>query len=619
MEWSFPNFYLLVVPGAFCKPVSLLCRPDVSVEVQWSCLSIHLLIKMFEHQHNALDNCAAACVCSTWCIAVNSSHISSLHLHAICPSFNRHWRSFFSSRLSIGHLKLTSDLELMFPEDLQLVYDQITEDIQANGCCLESIPLKTEVLDADVDFGAVLHLYTDPHPDLKHLVVHSVCSLSQTAVPNLMQLTQLTKLEIREDKEEMGVLNLCRGLRNIPASLRHLVTHGHTGGPALGVHCMKPLMPPLKLLTHLEISDCRLTFANSSITCLHGLSSLKLSGDTIRADWFNLTALTNLTALDLSHTTCCALDSPTHWEMGGPLQEITDPLLTFTAWSKLSVLNVISCSLYDDQTILNVPLVQEVLLSWLPVSTTGTQICCHLETYDLDAFLELSVDVYAADHLVNLNLMLDDDVCSAYQLNSGLCQLLHSCQLLQVLCISVELEDAVSILVDAEHGSSLTDLRLEKMSFNVLDLRQTSSLTSIQLINLTPCRQGRQNPELFLPGDLLSLHVVGGVIFYPGDVPPLELCNCLTSLVIGIDSVVLRVPGKLSLPSSLRHLEVHALEGDEAGWTEFFDWRCLDGCSHLESMLVPNKAFLSEHAGAVQLHAWLKSARHLHVLACAAQ
>ena len=167
------NFYLLVMPGAFCQPVSSLCRPDVPVEVQWSCLSTHLLINIFELQHNALDNCAAACVCSTWRTAVNSSHISSLHLHAVWPSFNRHWRSFFSSRVSIGHLKLTSDLE--FLEDLQQGQDQVWEDIKANGCCLESIPIKTEVLDIGGDFGHGLHLYTDQHPDLKHLVVRSVC------------------------------------------------------------------------------------------------------------------------------------------------------------------------------------------------------------------------------------------------------------------------------------------------------------------------------------------------------------------------------------------------------------------------------------------------------------
>ena len=201
------------------------------------------------------------------------------------------------------------------------------------------------------------------------------------------------------------------------------------------------------------------------------------------------------------------------------------------------------------------------------------------------------------------------------QLNSGLFELLHSCRSLQTL--SVSLEGAVNIVVDAEHGSSLTDLRLERMSFSVLDLRQTSNLTSIQLLNLTPCRQGMQKPELSLPSVLLSLHVIGGEMFYPGDMPQLDLCNCLTSLVIGYDSVSLQVPRKPSLPTSLRHLEICASRGHEANWTEHFDWRCLDGCGHLESMVVPNKAFVSELPVAVQLHAWLKSASHMHVLACA--
>ena len=158
LERSLPSFNLLVLPGWFCQPVSLVCRPHVPDEVEWSCLSTQLLISIFELQHNALDNCAAACVCSNWHTAVNSSHISSLHLHANCSSFNRQWCSFFSSRLSFGHLKLTSDL--MFLEDPQQVYNQVWEDIQANGGCLGSIPLKTEVLDTDGDFGHALHLYT---------------------------------------------------------------------------------------------------------------------------------------------------------------------------------------------------------------------------------------------------------------------------------------------------------------------------------------------------------------------------------------------------------------------------------------------------------------------------
>ena len=271
--------------------------------------------------------------------------------------------------------------------------EQVLEDIQANGCCFESLPLQTQVLDTDGDFGHVLHLYTDQHPNLKHLVVQSDCPPSRAGLPKLKQLTQLTKLEIREDKEEAGILSLCRGLRSIPISLRHLVIHGHDtpyfGSPKRSVHRMKQLMPHLKLLTHLEISDCCLTFVKSSITCLHGLSNLKLSGDSIRADWSDLSALTNLTALDLSHSTCHDIDSAMDW-VTGEEEEITDPLLTFSAWSNLRVLNVISCSLYDDLTTLNVPLVQEVLVSWVPVSTTSTNICCHTECYRLDAFLDLS-------------------------------------------------------------------------------------------------------------------------------------------------------------------------------------------------------------------------------------
>ncbi|KAL0045061.1 hypothetical protein WJX82_006827 [Trebouxia sp. C0006] len=48
----------------------------------WSSLAEQLLVHVFEQQHNALDNCAAACTCATWRRVVNSSHISLLHLHA---------------------------------------------------------------------------------------------------------------------------------------------------------------------------------------------------------------------------------------------------------------------------------------------------------------------------------------------------------------------------------------------------------------------------------------------------------------------------------------------------------------------------------------------------------
>lgn len=64
------------------------------------------MTKIFETQHTALDNCAAACVCTTWRSAVHNSHISVLHMHADGIQ-NRHWEIFSRSRSSIGLLHLS--------------------------------------------------------------------------------------------------------------------------------------------------------------------------------------------------------------------------------------------------------------------------------------------------------------------------------------------------------------------------------------------------------------------------------------------------------------------------------------------------------------------------------
>ena len=66
----------------------------------------------FELQNNALDNCAAACVCKSWQTAVNSSFVSVLHLHIHDgPSLHSclaHWCAYLAARTSIGELKLTA-------------------------------------------------------------------------------------------------------------------------------------------------------------------------------------------------------------------------------------------------------------------------------------------------------------------------------------------------------------------------------------------------------------------------------------------------------------------------------------------------------------------------------
>ena len=78
----------------------------------WAALPSQLLADAFELQSNALDNCAAACVCRSWQSVVKSSFVSTLHLHvhgrAAMPSCLAQWRALLAARSSIGELKLTA-------------------------------------------------------------------------------------------------------------------------------------------------------------------------------------------------------------------------------------------------------------------------------------------------------------------------------------------------------------------------------------------------------------------------------------------------------------------------------------------------------------------------------
>ena len=78
----------------------------------WAALPLQLLIRAFELQSNALDNCAAACVCKSWQAAANGSVIRVLHLHINrCPSVSsrlEQWCAYLATRSSIGELQLTA-------------------------------------------------------------------------------------------------------------------------------------------------------------------------------------------------------------------------------------------------------------------------------------------------------------------------------------------------------------------------------------------------------------------------------------------------------------------------------------------------------------------------------
>ncbi len=109
---------------------------------------------MFEQKHNALDNCAAACTCTTWRTAVNSSHLSSLHLHADQALHGGQWKHFFASRRSFGHLRLTAGNESVEGE----VANNLGEPSSLSNS-LQGIPLACDCLSVDTTFAGVLPQY----------------------------------------------------------------------------------------------------------------------------------------------------------------------------------------------------------------------------------------------------------------------------------------------------------------------------------------------------------------------------------------------------------------------------------------------------------------------------
>ena len=78
----------------------------------WAALPVQLLRQAFESQNNGLDNCAAACVCTSWKAAVNSSFVKVLHLHissgSSLSSSLMQWRAYLAAQSSIGELNMTA-------------------------------------------------------------------------------------------------------------------------------------------------------------------------------------------------------------------------------------------------------------------------------------------------------------------------------------------------------------------------------------------------------------------------------------------------------------------------------------------------------------------------------
>lgn len=139
--------------------------PDTRQNSDWAALRLPLLKHAFELQANGLDNCAAACCCKIWRLAVNSSCIPVLHLHAGPFSSANHWSAFLRSRNAIGHLKLTGTLDAA---------DSCNKAASASSSTvsspLRSIPVTCHSLSATELFAKEIYEYTDQAAQLTHLV-----------------------------------------------------------------------------------------------------------------------------------------------------------------------------------------------------------------------------------------------------------------------------------------------------------------------------------------------------------------------------------------------------------------------------------------------------------------
>ncbi len=271
------------------------CQPD------WSNMSSQVLSSVFEAQRNALDNCAAACVWASWRAAVQDSHISTLHLHALTSFDYEHWQTFLQARPSVCHLKLTSSFWKGATAD-----DYRPQSSEANGqSCFSALPLVCDSLFLGYPFSCM-----QPHNiykvvGLKDLTIQAVYDCDDddaiSSRPQLQQLTQLTSLTIEVDRFLHDYrATIMHSLYTSPESLRSFSLH-------LVDQNLDEMLPfssnqlsyCIKHIVALALKDCCVVFVKGDVdvSSLHGLQALSLHGSRVYGNHLGINTLTDLTSL----------------------------------------------------------------------------------------------------------------------------------------------------------------------------------------------------------------------------------------------------------------------------------------------------------------------------------
>ncbi len=241
----------------------------------WSALPQHLLSNVFEQRRNALNNCAAACACTSWRAAINNTHIYSLHLHEDHSTDKLHWTSFLQAKASIGTMKLTSS----HAKSRQDNSGRQHPDAMGDSLML-SIPLACSSLLVQSVFGGATLQYTNQPAALRHLTLASL----QGSFPNVAHLNHLVTLDVDTGQHTSG-MSFARCLDMCPVSLLELTARQFRidwHGAEQQLH-----FADFKSLTSLKLANCYIEFSQDDFACLSQLRSLSLEDSYIFAAWLS--------------------------------------------------------------------------------------------------------------------------------------------------------------------------------------------------------------------------------------------------------------------------------------------------------------------------------------------
>ena len=239
-------------------------------QADWSALSQGVLIRIFENQHNALDNCAAACTCLSWRLAAQHSQVSSLYLHAHDRFYRQHWQAYLSSVSLAQYVKLTASkaCKTYVPEAIlkwMSRFPSVCASMHIEYCFAPSI------CHSSAQAGRLTSLTIQSNPSRN--------SLTQD-LPDFRHMTKLRQLQVVCGNGRL----VPNSLPACPSSLQYLALvnyefNSYTDAP---LSVLESLAPQLMILTSLQLSESLLPFCGQSFSALSSLKELSLRNSMIQ-------------------------------------------------------------------------------------------------------------------------------------------------------------------------------------------------------------------------------------------------------------------------------------------------------------------------------------------------